>query len=49
MPHTKPIPVKVRPSLGKEVSVLAWIQDAYGNVLMVATIGGQETLVPARR
>ena len=28
-------PGKVKPVSAKEVSVLAWIQDAYGNVLMV--------------
>jgi len=28
-------------SLGKEVSVLAWIQDAYGNVLLVKQANGR--------
>ena len=29
-------------SLGKEISVLAWIQDAYGNVLLVQQANGRK-------
>jgi ADP-ribose pyrophosphatase YjhB (NUDIX family) len=33
---------KIRPSSAKEVSVLAWIQDVYGNVLFVQQTAGKE-------
>ena len=32
----------VRPVSAKEVSVLAWIQDAYGNVLLIQQKGGKQ-------
>jgi ADP-ribose pyrophosphatase YjhB (NUDIX family) len=32
---------KIRPSSAKEVSVLAWIQDAYGNVLLIQQTAGR--------
>ncbi len=35
MPTRRQRPNKIRPIAAKEVSVLAWIQDAYGNVLLV--------------
>lgn len=38
----KPRPNKIRPASAKEVSVLAWIQDAYGNVLLIQQAGGKE-------
>jgi ADP-ribose pyrophosphatase YjhB (NUDIX family) len=31
---------KVKPTCAKEVSVLAWIQDAYGNVLLIQQTAG---------
>jgi ADP-ribose pyrophosphatase YjhB (NUDIX family) len=33
---------KVRPMTAKEVSVLAWIQDAYGNVLLIQQTAGKQ-------
>ena len=33
---------KVRPSSAKEISVLAWIQDAYGNVLLIQQTAGKK-------
>ena len=33
---------KVRPVTAKEISALAWIQDAYGNVLMVQQAAGKK-------
>ena len=33
---------KVRPGSAKEISVLAWIQDAYGNVLLVQQAAGKK-------
>jgi ADP-ribose pyrophosphatase YjhB (NUDIX family) len=42
MPNRKPPIKKVRPTTAKEVSVLAWIQDAYGNVLMVKQAAGKQ-------
>jgi ADP-ribose pyrophosphatase YjhB (NUDIX family) len=33
---------KVRLTLAKEISVLAWIQDAYGNVLLVQQAAGKQ-------
>ncbi len=33
---------KIRPTSAKEVSVLAWIQDAYGNVLLVQQTAGKQ-------
>ena len=38
----KPRPGKVRASSAKEVSVLAWIQDAYGNVLLIQQTAGRQ-------
>src|SRR5271154_6943073 len=35
-------PNKVRPTSAKEVSVLAWIQDAYGNVLLIQQTAGKQ-------
>ncbi len=32
----------MRPSSAKEVSVLAWIQDAFGNVLLVQQTAGEQ-------
>ena len=33
---------KIRPETAKEISVLAWIQDAYGNVLLVQQTAGRQ-------
>ena len=33
---------KIRPIAAKEVSVLAWIQDAYGNVLLIQQANGRQ-------
>lgn len=33
---------KIRPTTAKEVSVLAWIQDAYGNVLLIQQTAGRQ-------
>jgi ADP-ribose pyrophosphatase YjhB (NUDIX family) len=38
----KPRPNKIRPVAAKEVSVLAWIQDAYGNVLLIQQSSGRQ-------
>jgi len=38
--NRKRLPAKVKPACAKEVSVLAWIQDAYGNVLLVKQAAG---------
>ncbi|MEJ0000090.1 MAG: NUDIX hydrolase [Verrucomicrobiota bacterium] len=35
MPDAKRLTPMVRVSTAKEISVLAWIQDAYGNVLLI--------------
>lgn len=35
-------PNKIRSSSAKEVSVLAWIQDAYGNVLLIQQTAGKQ-------
>jgi 8-oxo-dGTP pyrophosphatase MutT (NUDIX family) len=35
-------PQKIKAALAKEVSVLAWIQDAYGNVLLVQQTAGRQ-------
>ncbi len=35
-------PAKIRAVTAKEVSVLAWIQDAYGNVLLVQQKAGRK-------
>lgn len=32
----------VRPVSAKEVSVLAWIEDAYGNVLLIKQVAGRQ-------
>ena len=42
MATPKPAPGKVRPTSAKEISVLAWIQDAYGNVLLVQQAAGKK-------
>jgi len=42
MPSPKTPPVKVRATSAKEVSVLAWIQDAYGNVLLIQQTAGKQ-------
>jgi ADP-ribose pyrophosphatase YjhB (NUDIX family) len=45
MPRKRPAksrPVKIRAASGKEVSVLAWIQDAFGNVLLVQQAAGKQ-------
>ena len=42
MPNGKRLTSKVRPVSAKEVSVLAWIQDAYGNVLLIQQKGGKQ-------
>jgi ADP-ribose pyrophosphatase YjhB (NUDIX family) len=34
--------VKVRLTSAKEISVLAWIQDAYGNVLLIRQAAGKQ-------
>ena len=41
MPNRKRSPKKKGASSGKEVSVLAWIQDAYGNVLLIRQANGR--------
>jgi ADP-ribose pyrophosphatase YjhB (NUDIX family) len=35
-------PPRIRPETAKELSVLAWIQDAYGNVLLVQQTAGRQ-------
>ena len=35
-------PGKVKAACAKEVSVLAWIQDAYGNVLLIQQTAGKQ-------
>ncbi len=35
-------PNKIRPLAAKEVSFLAWIQDAYGNVLLIQQANGRQ-------
>ena len=42
MSNGKRLTSKVRPVSAKEVSVLAWIQDAYGNVLLIQQKGGKQ-------
>jgi ADP-ribose pyrophosphatase YjhB (NUDIX family) len=42
MPNRKRMPQNVRPVSAKEVSVLAWIQDAYGNVLLIQQKAGKQ-------
>src|SRR5471032_2626139 len=42
MRNSKKRPGKVRSVSAKEVSVLAWIQDAYGNVLLIQQKGGKQ-------
>ena len=42
MPRKQPRPNKIRPSAAKEVSVLAWIQDAFSNVLLVRQTAGRQ-------
>jgi len=38
----KALPNNVRSASAKEVSVLAWIQDAYGNVLLIQQTAGKQ-------
>ncbi len=40
--RTKKRPGKVRPTTAKELSVLAWIQDAQGNVLLIQQTAGEQ-------
>jgi ADP-ribose pyrophosphatase YjhB (NUDIX family) len=42
MPNGKRSPKRKVSPIGKEVSVLAWIQDAYGNVLLVRQSAGRK-------
>lgn len=42
MPSPKLLPPNVRSVSAKEVSVLAWIQDAYGNVLLIQQKAGKQ-------
>jgi ADP-ribose pyrophosphatase YjhB (NUDIX family) len=42
MANPKILTGKVRPASAKEVSVLAWIQDAYGNVLLIQQTAGKK-------
>ena len=42
MPNRKRVASNVRAVSAKEVSVLAWIQDAYGNVLLIQQTGGKQ-------
>jgi ADP-ribose pyrophosphatase YjhB (NUDIX family) len=42
MPNRKRLAPNVRTVSAKEVSVLAWIQDAYGNVLLVQQTAGEQ-------
>jgi len=42
MANRKRLAKNVRPVSAKEVSVLAWIQDAYGNVLLIHQTGGKQ-------
>jgi 8-oxo-dGTP pyrophosphatase MutT (NUDIX family) len=42
MPNRKQLASNVRPDSAKEVSVLAWIQDAYGNVLLIQQKAGKQ-------
>src|SRR5476651_2164398 len=42
MSNRKRLAKNVRPVSAKEVSVLAWIQDAYGNVLLIQQVGGKQ-------
>jgi 8-oxo-dGTP pyrophosphatase MutT (NUDIX family) len=42
MRNQKKLSRNVRPVSAKEVSVLAWIQDAYGNVLLIQQTTGRQ-------
>ena len=42
MPNRKQLNPNVRSVSAKEVSVLAWIQDAYGNVLLIQQKAGKQ-------
>jgi ADP-ribose pyrophosphatase YjhB (NUDIX family) len=42
MAREKRLAKNVRPVSAKEVSVLAWIQDAYGNVLLIRQMTGKK-------
>jgi ADP-ribose pyrophosphatase YjhB (NUDIX family) len=42
MPNRRARPAKIRAVSAKEISVLAWVQDAYGNVLLVQQTAGRE-------
>jgi ADP-ribose pyrophosphatase YjhB (NUDIX family) len=42
MPNRRRRPAKIRALTAKEVSVLAWIQDAYGQVLLIQQTAGRQ-------
>ena len=42
MANRKLLTSKVRTAAAKEISVLAWIQDAYGNVLLIQQSAGKQ-------
>ena len=42
MPSPRRIPEKIRAAAAKEISVLAWIQDAYGQVLLIQQTAGRQ-------
>jgi len=42
MPANVPKPRLVKPVSAKEVSVLAWIEDAFGNVLLIQQTAGKQ-------
>jgi ADP-ribose pyrophosphatase YjhB (NUDIX family) len=42
MPNPRSRPEKIRAATAKEISVLAWIQDAYGQVLLVQQTAGRQ-------
>ena len=42
MANRKLLTSKVRTAAAKEISVLAWIQDAYGNVLLIQQSTGKQ-------
>ena len=42
MPRQRARRNKIRPVSAKEISVLAWIQDTYGNVLFIRQAGGKQ-------
>ena len=42
MPRPRPRPSKIRGVTAKEISVLAWIQDSYGQVLLIRQVAGRQ-------